>query len=131
MFEEQPQQTNSTISTVRTGLAVIFFVLAIPLGIWVLSIVNTTINDAKSPVIVQKIIPEEVTADINTPAGKFGLPKPVFTGLSYFILYLFLLIPTSIAIALLKGSVNLLNPDMTKQLRRLIASIAKSPTPRQ
>jgi hypothetical protein len=127
MFEEQPQQEVSSLSTVRIGLAVIFIVLAIPLGIWVLTLVNASINDTNTPAIVQKIVPAAgVSCDINTPAGKFELPKPVFTGLSYFILYLFLLIPTTIAIALIKGSVALLSPDLKHQLRQLTEYIKKS-----
>jgi hypothetical protein len=131
MFDEQPQQETSS-STVRTGLAIIFIALAIPLGIWVLTIVNASINDTKTPAIVQKIVPETgISCDINTPAGRFELPKPVFNGLSYFILYLFLLIPTTIAITLIKGSVALLNPDLKRQLRQLTESIRKSITPKQ
>jgi hypothetical protein len=132
MFEEQQQQETSSISTVRMGLAVIFLVLAIPLGVWVLTVVNASINDTKAPAILQKIAPDDVAScDINTPAGRFELPKPVFHGLSYFVLYLFLLIPTTIAIALLKGSVSLLNPDLPRQLYRLFESIRKNVTPKQ
>ena len=131
MFEEQSQQETSS-STVRTGLAIIFIALAIPLGIWVLTIVNASINDTKTPAIVQKIVPETgISCDINTPAGRFELPKPMFAGLSYFILYLFLLIPTTIAIALIKGSVALLNPDLKRQLQQFTESIRKSIAPKQ
>jgi hypothetical protein len=132
MFNEQPQQETSSISTVRIGLAIIFLALAVPLGIWVLGVVNESINDTKAPAILKKISPDDIAScDINTPAGRFELPKPVFTGLSYFILYLFLLIPTTIAIALLKGSVSLLNPDLTRQLQRLVESIRKSVIPKE
>jgi hypothetical protein len=132
MFEEQPQQEASSITTVRTGLAIIFIALAIPLGIWVLTIINASINNAKTPAIVQKIVPAMgISCDINTPAGRFELPKPMFTGMSYFILYLFLLIPTAIAIALIKGSVALLNPDLKRQFRQFTDSIRKSFTPKQ
>ena len=132
MFEEQPQQETSSLSTVRIGLAIIFIALAIPLGIWVLTIVNASINNTNTPAIVQKIVPAAgVSCDINTPAGRFELPKPMFAGMSYFILYLFLLIPTTIAIALIKGSVALLNPDLKRQLRQLTESIRKSFTPKQ
>jgi hypothetical protein len=55
----------------------------------------------------------------------------MFTGMSYFILYLFLLIPTAITIALLKGSVALLNPDLKRQLQQFTDSIRKSFTPKQ
>ena len=76
---------------------------------------------------MEKIVPAAgVSCDVNTPVGRFELPKPVFTGLSYFILYLFLLIPTTIAIALIKGSVALLSPDLKHQLRQLTESIRKS-----
>jgi hypothetical protein len=132
MLEEQPQQETSSISTVRIGLAIIFLALAVPLGIWVLTAVNNSINDTKAPAILQKIAPDDVASfDINTPAGRFELPKPAFRGLSYFILYLFLLIPTTIAIALVKGSVSLLNPDLPRQLYRLFESIRKNATPKQ
>lgn len=132
MFEEQPQQEASSIATVRIMLAIIFIALAIPLGIWVLTIVNASIHDTNTPAIVQKIVPAEgISCDINTPAGRFELPKPMFTGLSYFILYLFLLIPTTIAIALIKGSVALLNPDLKRQLQQFTESIRKSFVPKQ
>ena len=132
MFEEQPQQEASSIATIRIGLAIIFIAIAIPLGIWVLTMVNASINDTNTPAIVQKIVPAAgVSCDVNTPTGKFELPKPVFTGLSYFILYLFLLIPTTIAIALIKGSVALLNPDSKRQLRQLTESIRKATAPKQ
>ena len=131
MFEEQSQQESFSISTVRTGLAIIFIAMAIPLCIWVLTIVNASINDAKTPAIVQKIVPAtDISCDINTPAGRFELPKPMLTGMSYFILYLFLLIPTTIAIALIKGSVAILNPDLKRQLRQLTESIRKSTAPK-
>ena len=132
MFEGQSEQEVSSVTTARIGLAVIFIVLAIPLGIWVLTIVNTSIHDTNTPAIVQKIVPATgISCDINTPAGKFELPKPMFAGMSYFILYLFLLIPTAIAIALIKGSVALLNPDLKRQLRQLTESIRKSIAPKQ
>jgi len=51
--------------------------------------------------------------------------------MSYFILYLFLLIPTKIAIAIIKGSVAILNPDLKRQLRQLTESIRKSIAPKQ
>jgi hypothetical protein len=132
MFEEQSEQTGSTIHTVRIGMAFIFLALAVPLGIWVLNLVSDSINDTKTPAIVQKILPDTNSpAEITTPAGKFEFPKPFFSGLSYFILYLFLLIPTTITIALVKGSVSLLSPDMTRQFRRLIDSFAKINPPKQ
>jgi hypothetical protein len=132
MFEDQSEQETSSITTLRIGLAIIFIALAIPLGIWVLTIVNASIHDTNTPAIVQKIVPATgVSCDINTPAGKFELPKPMFAGVSYFILYLFLLIPTGIAIALIKGSVALLNPGLKKQLRQLTESIRKSTAPKQ
>jgi hypothetical protein len=132
MFEEQSQQTTSPITTVRIGVAIVFLALAIPLGIWVITSVNTTINGAEIPPIVQKIIPDDATPiDINTPAGKFELPKKAFTGFSYFVLYLFLWIPTSIALALVKGSVSLLSTDISKQLRQLVESIKKTVVPKQ
>ncbi|MGD0572989.1 MAG: hypothetical protein ABSB11_08195 [Sedimentisphaerales bacterium] len=132
MFEEQPQQEISSVTTARIGLAIIFVVLAILLGIWVLTTVNASIHDTNTPAIVQKIVPATgVSCDINTPAGKFELPKPMFAGMSYFILYLFLLIPTAITIALIKGSVALLNPDLKRQLHQFTESIRKSFTPKQ
>jgi hypothetical protein len=127
MFEDQPQQEASSLATVRVMLAIVFIVLAIPLGIWVLTIVNASINNTNTPAIVQKIVPATgVSCDINTPTGKFELPKPMFTGLSYFILYLFLFIPTTIVIALIKGSVAMLNPDLKRQIRQLTETIKKS-----
>jgi hypothetical protein len=132
MFEDQSEQEVSSMTTVRIAMAMIFIVLAIPLGLWVLSIVNTSIHDTNMPAIVEKIVPAMgISCDINTPAGKFELPKPMFAGMSYFILYLFLLIPTGIAIALIKGSVALLNPDLKRQLRQLTESIRKSTAPKQ
>ncbi len=113
-------------------LAIIFIVLAIPLGIWVLTIVNDSIHGTNTPAIVEKIVPATgISCDINTPAGKFELPKPLFAGMSYFILYLFLLIPTAIAIALIKGSVALLNPGLKSQIRQLTETIRKSYAPKQ
>jgi hypothetical protein len=132
MFEDQSEQEVSSVTTVRIGLAVIFIVLAIPLGIWVLKIVDASIHDTNTPAIVQKIVPATgISCDINTPAGKFELPKPMFTAMSYFILYLFLLIPTAITIALIKSSVGLLNPDLKRQLHQLSESIRKSIAPKQ
>jgi hypothetical protein len=127
MFEEQPQQEPSSITGLRMSLAIVFIVLAIPLGVWVLTMVNSTIHDSGTPTIIEKIVPATgVSCDMNTPAGKFELPRPVFSGLSYFILYLFLLIPTTIIIALIKGSVALLSPDLKQQFRQLSESIKKS-----
>ena len=132
MFEGQSEQEVSSVTTARIGLAVIFIVIAVLLGIWVLTTVNASIHDTNTPAIVQKIVPATgISCDINTPAGKLELPKPMFTGMSYFILYLFLLIPTAITIALLKGSVALLNPDLKRQLRQLTESIRKSIAPKQ
>ena len=132
MFEGQSEQEVSSVTTARIGLAIIFVVLAILLGIWVLTTVNESIHDTNTPAIVQKIVPATgISCDINTPAGKFELPKPMFAGMSYFILYLFLLIPTAIAIALIKGSVALLNPDLKRQFRQLTESIRKSIAPKQ
>jgi hypothetical protein len=132
MFEEQSQQTTSPITTVRIGVSLVLLALAVPLGIWVINSVNATINGEEIPPIVQKIIPDETTpVDINTPAGKIELPKKFFNGFSYFILYLFLLIPTTIAIALVKGSVALLSPDISRQMRQLVESIRKSVSPKQ
>ncbi len=132
MFEGQSEQEASSVITARIGLAIIFVVLAILLGIWVLTTVNESIHDTNTPAIVQKIVPATgISCDINTPAGKFELPKPMFAGMSYFILYLFLLIPTAIAIALIKGSVALLNPDLKRQFRQLTESIRKSIAPKQ
>jgi len=129
MFEEQ---TQPQITTVRIGLAIVLVALAIPLGIWVLTIVNGTISDTKSPAILQKI---NSIADkpvyINTPAGKTELPPQLFTVLSYMVLCFFLFIPTTIAMALLKGSISLLRPDLTYQLRRLIESVTKTTAPKQ
>ena len=127
MFEEQSQQEPSSITGVRVGLAIIFMAFALPLGIWVLIIVNNSIHGTNTPAIIETIVPATgVSCDVNTPTGRFELPKPVFTGLSYFILYLFLLIPTTIVIALIKGSVAILNPDLRKQLRQFTDSIKKS-----
>jgi hypothetical protein len=131
MFEEQPQQEASSLSTVRIGLAILFIALAIPLGIWVLTIVNDTIHGTNTPAIVQKIVPATgISCDINTPTGKFELPKPMFNGMSYFVLYLFLLIPMGITIALIKGSVAMLNPSLKSQIRQLTETIKKSYAPK-
>ena len=57
MFEEQPQQEPSSITGFRIVLAIIFIAMAIPLGVWVLAIVNDTIHGTNTPAIVEKIIP--------------------------------------------------------------------------
>ena len=127
MFDDQSQQEASSITTLRIMLAILFIVLAIPLGIGVLIIVNDSIHGTNTPAIVEKMIPAMgISTDVNTPNGKFELPKQLFTGMPYFILYLFLLIPTSIAIALIKGSVALLNPSLKSQIRQLTETIKKS-----
>jgi hypothetical protein len=132
MFEDQSQQSELPVSTARIGIAVVLLALAVPLGIWVLTIVNSTITGTKTPAIVQKIFPDSAGPfDINTPTGKIELPKPVLSGLSYFILYLFLIIPMSITIALIKGAISLLSPDPTRQLRRLIDYMRASMPPKQ
>jgi hypothetical protein len=132
MYEDQPQQEPSSITGLRMVLAIIFIALAIPLGIWVLSMVNDSIHGTNTPAIVEKMIPAEgFTCDINTPTGKINLPKPLFAGMPYFILYLFLLIPTSIAIALIKGSVALLKSDLKRELYQLTETIRKATAPKQ
>jgi hypothetical protein len=132
MFEDQSQQEASSIATLRIGLAVLFIVIAIPLGLWVLSMVNDSIHGVNTPALVEKIAPAAgFSCDVNTPNGKIELPKQLFTGMPYFILYLFLLIPTTIAIALIKGSVALLNPGAKNQIRQLTETIKKSYTPKQ
>jgi len=130
MFEEQ---SNQQTATVRVTVAVVFLALAAALGIWVLTIVNATINDTKSPAILQKICPEEgKPVDINTPGGKFELPAQAFKGFSYMILFAFLLIPTSIAVALLKGCISLLKPDLTtKMMRGLVESLVRMQAPKE
>jgi hypothetical protein len=116
MFEEQ---SNPQITTVRITVAVVLLALAVILGIWLLTVVSSTITDTKKPAILQKICPDDAKpVDINTPAGRFELPVQAFRGLSYMILFLFLIIPLSIALALLKGGVSLLSPDITKQMRQ-------------
>jgi hypothetical protein len=132
MFENQSQQSELPISTARIVIAVVLIALAVPLGIWVLTIVNSSINDTKTPAILQKINSSVANpVYINTPAGRTELPPQLFTVLSYMVLVFFLMIPTSIAIALLKGGVSLLNPDPTRQLRRFIDSLRKSIPPKQ
>jgi hypothetical protein len=132
MFEGQSEQEASSITGLRVGLAIIFIVLAIPLGVWVLTIVNDSIHGTNTPAIVEKIVPAVgISYDVNTPTGKLELPKPLFAGMPYFILYLFLLIPTTMAIALIKGSVALLNPGLKSQIRQLTETIKKSYAPKQ
>jgi len=135
MLEEQSQQTGSSGGTTRTAIAIVLLALAIPLGIWVLTIVNATIKDkdTERPAILQKIYPEEdKPIDINTPSGKIELPEQILRGFSYTILFMFLLIPTTIAVALLKGCVTLLKPELTAgTIRRLIESIEKIKTPKE
>jgi hypothetical protein len=132
MFEGQSEQEASSITGLRVGLAIIFIVLAIPLGVWVLTIVNDSIHGTNTPAIVEKIIPAMgISCDVNTPNGKIELPKQLFAGMPYFILYLFLLIPTTMAIALIKGSVALLNPGLKSQIRQLTETIKKSYAPKQ
>jgi hypothetical protein len=126
MFEDQTQQ-ESSLSAVRVALAILFIVIAIPVGLWVLSMVNDSIHGVNTPALVEKITPAAgFSCDVNTPNGKIELPKQLFTGMPYFILYLFLLIPTTIAIALIKGSVALLNPGAKNQIRQLTETIRKS-----
>jgi hypothetical protein len=133
MLDEQSQQTGSPGSPARTLVAIVLLALAIPLGIWVLTIVHATIKDTKKPAILQKIYPEEdKPVAINTPSGKIELPEQLFRGFSYTILFMFLLIPTSIAMALLKGSITLLKPDLTtKMMRGLIESLIKIQAPKE
>jgi hypothetical protein len=133
MFEEQSQQISSPGSPARTLIAIILLALAIPLGIWVLTIVSATIKDTDRPAILQKIYPEEdKPVVINTPSCKIELPPQVFRGFSYMILFMFLLIPASIATALLKGSITLLKPDLTtKMMRGLIESLIKIQAPKE
>ena len=129
MFGEQSQQTGPSVSSVRIFIGIVLLILAIILGIWVLTIVSATIKDkeAERPALVQKIYPnEDKPIDINTPTGKIELPGQFFRGLSYMILFVFLLIPTSIAVALLKGCVALLKPELTTgTIRKLIESVEK------
>ncbi len=132
MYDDQSQMDSSSLTTARIGLAIIFIVIAIPLGLWVLTIVNDSIHGKDTPAIVEKIVPATgVTFDVNTPSLKFELPKPFFNGTAYFILYLFLLIPTTITIALIKGSTALLSHDLKNQLRQLTESIRKATAPKQ
>jgi hypothetical protein len=133
MFEEQTQWTNPPGSTTRTAIAIVLLALAIPLGIWVLTIVNTTIKDKETPALLQKIYPEEdKPVTINTPNGKIELPAQFFKGFSYMVLFVFLLIPTTIATALLKGSITLLKPDLTtKMMRGLVESVVKIQPPKE
>jgi len=132
MFEDQPQQESSSLSTVRIVLAIIFLAIAVPLGVWVLTMVNDSIHGTNTPAIVEKIVPAmSISCDVNTPNGKIELPKQLFAGMPYFILYLFLLIPTTITIALIKGSVALLNPSLKSQIRQLTETIKKSYAPKQ
>jgi hypothetical protein len=132
MFEEQPQQTTYFAASLRTGIAITFFILAVPLGVWVLTTVKTTLDNTKTPAILQKICSEDTKSFIiNTPNGRVELPPQVFKGFPYMILFMFLLIPTSITVALLKGGVALLNPNLTRQLRQLINSLQKPFPPQQ
>ena len=133
MFEEQTQQISPAGSPARTAIAIVLLALAIPLGIWVLTIVSATIKDTDRPAILQKVYPDEdKPVVINTPTGKIELPAQVFKGFSYMILFMFLLIPTSIAMALLKGGITLLKPDLTtKMMRGLVESLVKIQTPKE
>jgi hypothetical protein len=81
---------------------------------------------------LQQISPGDAQSlDINTPTGKIEIPKSFFIAMPYFILYLYLIIPMTIVIALLKGGVSLLNPDLSKQLRNFVDSIRKTIPPKQ
>jgi hypothetical protein len=133
MFEEQSQQISSSGSPARTLIAIILLALAIPLGIRVLTIVSATIKDTDRPAILQKVYPDEdKPVTINTPTGKIELPPQVFMGFSYMVLFMFLLIPTSIAMALLKGGITLLKPDMAiKMMRGLVESLVKIQAPKE
>ena len=127
MFDDHSQQTGPSGSSVRRFVAVALLALAVILGVWVFTIVSGTIKDTDSPAILQKVYPDEdKPLTINTPSGKIEFPAQFFKGLSYMILFLFLMIPTSIAIALLKGSVTLLKPELTAAtIHRLIESFEK------
>lgn len=133
MFDDHSQQTGQSGSQARIYIGVVLLILAIILGVWVLTIVSGTIKGTDSPAILQKIYPEEDKPfTINTPSGKIELPAQFFRGLSYMILFVFLLIPTSIAIALLKGSVTLLKPELTAgTIRKLIESVEKIKTQKE
>lgn len=132
MFEEQSQQTTYLATSLRTGIAITFFILAVPLSVWVLTTVKATVDGTKTPAVLQKICSEDTKSFvINTPNGRVELPPQVFKGFPYMVLFMFLLIPTSIAIALLKGGVALLNPNLTRQLRQLINSLQKPFPPQQ
>jgi len=131
MYDEQSQMDSSSITMVRIAFAIIFIAIAIPLGVWVLSMVNDSIHGVNTPAIIEKIVPAAgASFDVNTPSLKFELPKPFFSGMSYFILYLFLLIPTTMAIALIKGSAALLRSDIRRPLQQLIDAIRKVNAPK-
>lgn len=130
MFEEQSQQATCPANSVRTGIAITFFILAVPLAVWVLTTVKATIDDTKTPAILQKICSEDAKSFvINTPNGRVELPPQLLRGFPYMVLFLFLLIPMSITVALLKGGVALLNPNLTKQLRQVVDSLQKLSSP--
>ena len=110
-----------TIS-IKTILAIVLIALAVVVGAWVLTTVNTVINSDNTPVIIEKLSPAQ-DISINTPAGQFTIPNEAFTTAAYIVLGLFLLIPTFIALKLLSGAISLLKPDATKQLKTLVASL--------
>ncbi|MBN2018941.1 MAG: hypothetical protein JW749_01810 [Sedimentisphaerales bacterium] len=129
MFEQQQQQESATI---KMGIAIALIILAVPLGIWVLTTVNGIINGPESPAIIQKIIPD--TGDVvsvNTPAGRVEMPRQIFIVTAYTVLFLFLLIPTKIATVLLTAGISLLKPDMSKQLQKYVEAQTKQPPVKQ
>jgi hypothetical protein len=93
--------------------------------------VKATIDGTGEPAILQKICPENAKSfEINTPNGRVELPPQLLRGFPYMVLFVFLLIPMSIAVALLKGGVALLNPNLTKQLRQVVDSLQKLSPPK-
>jgi hypothetical protein len=127
MFDEQGQPQ---LTSARVTLAIVFIILAVIIGVWLLNMVKLTVVDGQKPVMLQIIAPDDTKPfEINTPQGKFELPKPAFTAMAYFILYIFLIIPMTIALALLKGGIALLNPDSTKRMRDFIDTIKKNMAP--
>jgi len=126
MFDEQGQPQ---LTSARVTLSIVFIILAVIIGAWLLNVVKDTIIDGKKPIIISAICPDDTKPfEINTPQGKYELPKPVFTAMAYFIFYLFLIIPMTIALALLKGGIALLNPDSTKRMKAFFEDLKKNLT---
>ena len=125
MFGEQTEQTNPPIVTFKLALAIALLVIGIGLGFWVLSVVKATIYDEEHPPILDRLSPAYPVV-VKSPAGAFELPKEIFMATAYLTLFLFLMIPSTIATRLIAGGISLLKADMKKLVNKLVEALAKA-----